>query len=83
MIAVYAALASAAVSLALGGWLGVRWEEGNQAIALKAANDARKVAEQNAADVALTTTFGFNELQEFKVWAYDLSVEQVLAEGLG
>lgn len=54
MIAVYAALASAAVSLALGGWLGMRWEEGNQAIALKAANDARKVAEQNAADVALT-----------------------------
>lgn len=53
MIAVYAALASAAVSLALGGWLGMRWEEGNQAIALKAANDARKVAEQNAADVAL------------------------------
>lgn len=31
----------------------MRWEEGNQAIALKAANDARKVAEQNAADVAL------------------------------
>lgn len=54
MIALYAALASAAVSLALGGWLGMRWEEGNQAIALKAANDARKVAEQNAADVALT-----------------------------
>ena len=53
MIAVYAALASAAVSLALGGWLGMRWEEGNQAIALKAANEARKVAEQNAADVAL------------------------------
>ena len=53
MIAVYAALASAAVSLALGGWFGMRWEEGNQAIALKVANDARKVAEQNAADVAL------------------------------
>lgn len=54
MIALYASLASAAVFLALGGWLGMRWEEGNQAIALKAANDARKVAEQNAADVALT-----------------------------
>lgn len=38
---------------------------------------------RDAADVALTTTFGFNELQEFKVWAYDLSVEQELAEGLG
>ncbi len=38
---------------------------------------------RDAADVALTTTFGCNELQEVKVWAYDLSVEQVLAEGLG
>ena len=52
MIAVYAALTSAAVSLALGGWLGMRWEEGNQAIALKAANEAREVAEQIAEIVA-------------------------------
>jgi transglutaminase-like putative cysteine protease len=37
---------------------------------------------RDAADVALTTTFGFNELQGFTVWAYELSREEELAEGL-
>lgn len=35
---------------------------------------------RDAADVALTTTFGFNELQDFKVWAYEISSEERFAE---
>jgi transglutaminase-like putative cysteine protease len=37
---------------------------------------------RDAADVALTTTFGSNELQHFKVWAYEISRDEQSAEGL-
>jgi len=37
---------------------------------------------RDAADVALTTTFGSNELQDFKVWAYEISRDEQSAEGL-
>jgi transglutaminase-like putative cysteine protease len=37
---------------------------------------------RDAADVALTTTFGVNELDSFRVWAYEVSKEELSAESL-
>jgi transglutaminase-like putative cysteine protease len=34
---------------------------------------------RDAADVALTTTFGFNTLQSFKVWTEEVSVNALLS----
>ncbi len=37
---------------------------------------------RDAADVALTTTFGVNQLDSFRVWADEVSNEELSAEGL-
>jgi transglutaminase-like putative cysteine protease len=60
-------------------FLGGRWH------AFDARNNTPRIGRvlmargRDAADVALTTTFGVNELNSFRVWAYEVSEEELSA----
>ena len=60
-------------------FLGGRWH------AFDARNNTPRIGRvlmargRDAADVALTTTFGVNELDSFRVWAYEVSEEELSA----